>query len=73
MIAANYTLELYCDCDECTERGVSTIFPDEGFAEYTGNSWAETARMARKDGWRISKCKRYCYAPGHKIKRNKKN
>lgn len=39
MIAANYTVNLYCDCDECTGKQWGS--PD--FAEYIGNSWSGCA------------------------------
>ncbi|WP_431819033.1 hypothetical protein, partial [Citrobacter braakii] len=51
MIAANYTVNLYCDCDECTGKQWGS--PD--FAEYIGNSWSGCAKEARSHGWRISK------------------
>lgn len=65
MIAANYTTHLYCDCEECTEKQWGS--PDVG--EYVGESWTECAKEARKHGWRISKDRQRCYAPGHKITR----
>ncbi len=69
MIAANYTMHLYCDCADCTAfMGEVDCHP--GHAEYVGESWSEVARSARKDGWRISKDRTRCFAPGHKIRRN---
>jgi len=67
MIAACYTTHLYCDCRECKGETSSYINPE--FGEYIGESWAETARNARQDGWRISKDRERAYAPGHKIPR----
>ncbi|WP_276642935.1 hypothetical protein [Siccibacter turicensis] len=67
MIAANYTVHMYCDCDECTGKQWGS--PD--FGEYVGNSWSQCAKEARANGWRISKDRQHCYAPGHKISRNK--
>ncbi|WP_227136707.1 hypothetical protein [Kosakonia radicincitans] len=60
MIAACYIVHLYCDCGECYPSVKS---------EYTGKSWTGCTKEARKDGWRISKDRERCYAPGHKIKR----
>ncbi len=68
MIAANYTTHLYCDCDTCQER--KCYFRVEG--EYVAESWSATCKQARKDGWRISKDRQRCYAPGHIIKRTTK-
>lgn len=65
MIAANYTTDLYCDCDEC--KGHAWKQPEN--AQYIGTSWDKTAKNARKDGWRISKDQTRCYAPGHKMPR----
>lgn len=64
-IATNYTAHFYCDCEKCT--GLRWGSPD--FGEYVGESWTECATAARKDGWRISKDRQRCYAPGHKITR----
>lgn len=65
MIAANYTINLLCDCEACTAKQWGS--PD--FGEYIGDSWTECAKQARKDGWRISPCRVYATAPGHKIAR----
>jgi hypothetical protein len=66
MIAANYTTHLYCDCGECAQA-----YTQEQ-SEYIGESWSETARAARKDGWKISADRERCYAPSHKINRETK-
>ncbi|EAM5648701.1 hypothetical protein FJ537_03730 [Salmonella enterica] len=65
MIAANYTVNLYFDCDECSGKQWGS--PD--FAEYIGNSWSGCAKEARSHGWRISKDRTRAFAPGHKISR----
>lgn len=62
MIAACYISVLYCDCNECIDMNYKSAE-----AEFTGNTWADTAGQARKLGWRISKDKTRCFAPGHKI------
>ena len=66
MIAANYTVHLYCDCEECSSH--SWRNPEKG--EYVGNSWSGCVKEARAHGWRISKDRTRCYAPGHKIGRS---
>lgn len=68
MIAANYTAHFYCDCEECTSKEWGS--PD--FDEFVAESWSQCARAARSLGWRISKDRVRCYAPGHKIKRETK-
>ena len=59
MFARGYSLDLYCDGAGCT-AGRFGLEPMH--ATYFGESWAETARAARKHGWRIVKaeCKAYC-------------
>ncbi len=69
MIAANYTLHLYCDCDAC-EAYQGEVEHHPGFGEYIGENWSEVAKQARNAGWRISKDRTRCFAPGHKMKRN---
>ncbi len=61
MVTSGYTLALYCDCLKCKENGYWL----QEKAEYIGETFSECARDARKDGWTISKCKRYCSAPNH--------
>ena len=65
MIAANYTTHLYCDCDNCLGNTRCEQ------AEYIGESLAETARAARKKGWRISRDRTRCFSPKCKITRTK--
>lgn len=71
MIAATYTADLYCDCEKCKADpfAYEEWNTDRGFSQYTGQSWSECARDARKDGWHISKDRQRAYAPGHKIGR----
>lgn len=68
MIAASYTLHLYCDCERCKTDPFAYMEyrRDRGFAEYTGQTWSECAGYARKEGWYISKDRQRAYAPGHK-------
>ncbi|TCD20938.1 hypothetical protein E0D81_08990 [Lelliottia amnigena] len=65
MIAANYTINLYCDCDECTGKRWGSV----DFGEYVGKSWSGCAKEARAEGWRISKDRTRAFAPGHKVSR----
>ncbi len=41
MIAANYTINLYCDCKKCSEA----FRPVE--AEFITESWSQAAKQAR--------------------------
>lgn len=69
MIAANYTMDLYCCCPICDNP---SGWPRPKFAQYIGRSWADVVRQARADGWRISKDKCSAYAPGHTKQKAKK-
>ena len=70
MMAACYTLDLYCDNENLVEVGVRWGMPkfedanhayDEGGRwQYTGETFAECARQARRDGWLISKKRQLC-------------
>ena len=68
MIAANYTMDLYCDCSECLEKNSWRKW-NHNTGEFVGTSWTDVVRQARKCGWRISKDRTRCFAPGHKINR----
>lgn len=63
MIAACYTMELYCDCAYCQSHPRQHYVPD---AEYTGETWGECASQARKDGWYISRDRTIAIKKGHK-------
>lgn len=61
MISSGYSTDLYCDCPICAKRIADGFRPVTG--EYTGETWAETAKQARKDGWRITQDRTACFAP----------
>lgn len=63
MISACYSMELYCDCLACQAAPRRNYVPD---SEYTGETWGECARQARKDGWYISRDRTTAIKPGHK-------
>lgn len=69
MIAANYTMDLYCDCETCGHFTGSAEF-HPGHATFIGESWTSVSSQARILGWRISKDRTRCFAPKHKIKRD---
>lgn len=74
MVVSGYTLDLYCDCKDCLNNlGIAyneayhRYYNTQcGFSGYTGETYAECAGRARKDGWQIGRDRKTCYAPGHK-------
>ncbi|EGR4074879.1 hypothetical protein D6U78_10225 [Vibrio cholerae] len=64
MIAANYTMHLYCDCSRCSSNGVH-----REFGEFVGETWGEVAKQARAQGWTISRDKTRCISPKCKNKK----
>ncbi len=58
MIAASYTMNLYCD--HVDHPRISLI---DDMGEYVGDRWAQVAREARKDGWWISRDKNTAVCP----------
>lgn len=62
MIAACYSMDLYCDSEqEC--RGKDAFGPVRHIG-YTGETWGEVVREARRDGWRITRgSKRQAFCP----------
>lgn len=64
MVVYGYTLHLYCDCALC--EGRQNVNGSEGAAEYTGETYGECAAQAKAEGWKISRDRGSCTAPGHK-------
>ncbi|WP_257129205.1 hypothetical protein [Klebsiella quasipneumoniae] len=52
-------------CDGCQS---GKIYP-QGQGDFIGRNMTDISQQARKAGWRISKDRQRCYAPGHKISR----
>jgi len=65
-VTRGYTTNLYCD----HEDHESWLLNDE-MGEYVGETWAETARDARRDGWHISKDRQTAICPRHNKKKGK--
>lgn len=61
LISRGYEIHLYCDCLECKRGGFRAAF-----AVFTGESWRDTSRQARKAGWRIAAKRSHAWAPSHK-------
>lgn len=57
MIASGYALDLYCEV-EGHRHGYQ-----EGQACFTGETWGDCVKQARKKGWKINKRKRECICP----------
>ncbi|GEM_PF-7129244 len=59
MIVEGYSMDFYCDCAECGSRflGLQTA----------GFDRSDATDQARKLGWRISRDRMFCYAPGHRV------
>jgi len=52
MIVGCYTIDLYCDTPGC-QFSVEQRTGDK-VAQYTGETYQECARKARKNGWQLS-------------------
>lgn len=61
MIAACYTADLYCDIPGCAtnRRGGHGLTP----TQFTGRTWTDCARQAKRDGWLIGKDKNTTVCP----------
>ncbi|HBV1665149.1 TPA: hypothetical protein ACWMBS_003067 [Klebsiella pneumoniae] len=64
-ITEGFCADLYCDCDGCQS---GKIYP-RAEADFIGRNMTDISQQARAVGWRISKDRQRCYAPGHKISR----
>ena len=67
-IVEGYSADLYCDCDECQN---SKSDHKKSFLELSGESKADINRDAKLLGWKITKDRMNCYAPGHAPKEGK--
>ena len=55
MIAANYTMHIYCDCVNCMN------FKSKPKSdEFIGQNWRDVSKQAKREGWKISKDR--CFA-----------
>ncbi len=51
MIVCGYSLDLYCEHQTNYQTHVYSEFPHT----FTGRSWSDTSRDARRAGWHLSK------------------
>ena len=75
MIQAGYAMDLYCDNDEMhgfmgakhvshkSNVPIGGRVRHGGYQDYTGQTWGDCAKQARKDGWRISRDRQRAYCP----------
>lgn len=67
MIAARYSLHLYCENTEFHGYMLNTPFhigsSNGGFGEYDGETYGECVRQARRDGWVVSHDRTRAYCP----------
>lgn len=67
MVIGGYTLNLYCDCQNCEVIKLPVEYRTEetGFKSIAGNNLTECVRAAKKRGWKFNANKTHCLAPGH--------
>ena len=66
MIAACYSMDLYCENAAKGGPHVKGTCPhwwSEFPHVYTGETWGECARQARRDGWKIARNRQLAYCP----------
>lgn len=68
MISSGYSIDLYCDCNDCVTYREGAIFSCPDPVQFAGETYRECATQARNAGWTISKDRTTCYAPNHKVK-----
>jgi hypothetical protein len=74
VIVGGYTLDLYCDDPRHTANYRMSIGRPGDLsldAEFTGETYGECARQARRKGWMLSRDGTRCLCPGHSRKRKK--
>lgn len=69
MVIGGYTLDLYCDCNECGKVTLHIEYRHQGngFRSFVGQTNAECMRQAMSAGWFFFNNKTKCFAPGHKV------
>ena len=67
-VIEGYSADLYCDCDSC--QSGEECRPK--YADFAGDDKAAVNRQIKLAGWKVSKDRMNCYAPGHAPKGGKK-
>ncbi len=62
MIAAGYTIDLYCDVEGCPYDAYRLV-EGQGFGQFVGETWGKAAAEARLSGWVISRDRTKCACP----------
>lgn len=65
-IISGYTLNLYCDCEKCSNIAYGKA--EDEFVSDAKNAKQHCFKQARIKGWSFNKEKTKCFAPGHKLK-----
>lgn len=64
MIVGCYSLDLYCDSGVRRPYGTpGHSGHDGGAVTYTGHTYAQCAKQAKQDGWRLDNGNRTCLCP----------
>lgn len=71
-ISRGYSLDAYCDCEQCTKQeDEAGNYIRAEMASAAGETYAECAAELRYHGWYLSRDKSIACAPGHKIPKRK--
>lgn len=68
MVISGYSIDLYCDCNDCVSYRESMVYSAFTPVQFGGETYNECVRQARNAGWTISKDRMTCHAPNHKVK-----
>lgn len=68
MVVSGYSIDLYCDCDDCEDGRKKMLYSSCEPTQFGGDTYRDCARQARNSGWKISKDRMTCYAPNHRVK-----
>lgn len=68
MVIGGYTLDLYCDCHDCSKITLHIEYRHggNGLRTFAGQTNRECMHLAKKSGWIFSNRNTKCFAPGHK-------
>lgn len=67
MIASGYDMHLYCENDDSQSDAPGRVYwshPfEEGVEQFSGETWQQCAKRARRAGWIISPNRMYAFCP----------
>lgn len=74
MVMSGYTMDLYCDCKDCTSYrrnyagdGGSHSHDIAGFKQFDGDNFKDCLKQAKSEGWVFKLNNTLCFMPGHNI------